>query len=95
MKLIKLNESQYKRLFEMDSFVKGAGEDGDMPDDNETLSPSETPTMPVGSTLSKDGKRSFVDDKNKSRTRNYFGGSDALADVAAQDGYLTDKSRRY
>jgi hypothetical protein len=25
MKLIKLNESQYKRLFEIDSFVQGAG----------------------------------------------------------------------
>ena len=75
MKLIKLNESQYRRLFEMDSFVRGAGNDGDMSDDNETLSPSETPTMPAGSTLSKDGKRSFVDNDSKSRRKNYLRGA--------------------
>lgn len=95
MRLIKLNESQYKRLFETSSFVKGAGEDGDLSSDNESLSPSETPTMTMGSTLSKDGNRSFVDGDNESRKEKYFGGSGALADVAAQDGYLTDKSRRY
>ncbi len=91
MKLIKLNESQYKRLFEgIESLSK------DNPsNDHESLSPSETPTMTVAATQGEDGETSFVDDKNKSRTRNYFGGSDALADVAAQDGYLTDKSRRY
>ena len=58
MKLIKLNESQYKRLFEMDSFVKGAGGDdlSNLPNNigNKEVNPA------GAEMIGKDGEKEFA-----------------------------------
>jgi hypothetical protein len=58
MKLIKLNESQYKRLFEMDSFVKGAAGDdlSSLPNNigNKEVNPA------AGEMDGKDGEKTFA-----------------------------------
>lgn len=85
MKLIKLNESQYKRLFEG---IESLGKDNPS-NDHESLSPSETPTMTVAATQGEDGETSFVDDKNKSRMSNYFAGSGMKANKMSSDDRKT------
>ena len=74
MKVINLNESQYKRLFE--------GAD-DLGNNNQLNVPtsvggSEAATMIVGGVEGKNGETEFVDTDSKARRRNYLGGANAL-----------------
>lgn len=58
MKLIKLNESQYKRLFEMDSFVKTGGNSESLDDVPNEETKDETW---VAGMITKDGENTYSD----------------------------------
>ena len=71
MKIINLNESQYKRLFEN---YKDFGDEAGQSSVPTTIGGSEAATMIVGGTEGSDGETEFVD-KNKSRRKNYLNGA--------------------
>lgn len=80
MKLIKLNESQYKRLFE--GYQDLANDNpSDVPT---TVGGSEAATMVVGGVQGKNGETEYVDTDSKARRRNYLRGAGMKQDDMAK-----------
>ena len=80
MKLVKLNESQYKRLFEGYKDL-GSENPSDIPT---TIGGSEAATMTVGGVQGKDGETEYVDTDSKARKTNYLGGANAKQKTMAK-----------
>ena len=80
MKVINLNESQYKRLFEgADEF--GNNNQLDVPT---SVGGSEAATMIVGGVEGKNGETEFVDTDSKARRKNYLRGAGMKQDDMAK-----------
>ena len=84
MKVINLNESQYKRLFEMDSFVAGAS-DANLDKTPQNLTNDEIYTDAV--TVTPDGDENFVDaGGSEIEKKNRFAGANRKQDPMSADG---------